>query len=620
MIVCPAGHPPGVTEMPTARTDRRSVRREDGYLPLNAYGMLGDGHAGALVAADGAVDWFAAPRLDTAPLCAALLDPAEGGAITLAPTEPFAVTQRYVGSTAVLETTFSCGSGVVRVTDALALGARGPLPWTELARRVEAVTGQVRMGWQVRPGHRFGSGRPWVRHGDGVPVLEVGDLQVGVVADGVGEVVVGPAAIEAEFVARAGERGLLAVVVSAAEPLQLPGAAAVHGRLDGTVQAWNRWCEDLVYDGPHAESVYRSAVTLKALTLTSHEGIAAALTTSLPERIGGPRNFDYRFGWVRDASFALEAMARLHMTVEVHAALSWLLRAVRHTAPDVRSMFTLDGEPASAEMASLDWLPGYRHSLPVLLGNGAASQTQLGAYGDLMNAVWRHTEHGGVLDPGSGGMLAGVADRVCDHWRDQDAGLWELGTYAHYTSSKINCWVALDRALRLAESGQLTSPRTERWRAERDALHSWVDEHCWSQSKQSYTFHADTDELDAAVLLAARTGFLAGDDPRLTTTISAIRAELAAEGPLLYRYSGMGKEEGAFLVCTFWLIEALTHSGRRDEAATLLDQAVAYAGDTGLFSEEVDPGSGELLGNLPQALTHLGLISAATTVHAASSA
>lgn len=376
------GHPPGVRETPTTRVDRRPVRRDGGYLALNAYGMLGDGHAGALVAADGAVDWFSAPRLDAAPLCAALLDPAEGGAITLAPTEPYEVAQRYLGSTAVLETTFSCAGGVIRVTDALTLGARGPLPWTELARRVEAVSGQVRMGWRVRPGHRFGSGRPWTRYCDGVPVLEVGDLQIGVVADRVGEVAVESAGVAAEFVARAGERGLLAVVVSAAEPLQLPEAAAVQDRLDGTVEAWHRWSDDIAYTGPHPEAVYRSAVTLKGLTLTSHEGIAAALTTSLPERIGGPRNFDYRFGWVRDASLALEAMARLHMTVEVHAVLSWLLRAVRHTAPEVRSMYTLDGAPASPKMRSLAWLPGYRHSLPVQLGNGAASQTQLGAYGD----------------------------------------------------------------------------------------------------------------------------------------------------------------------------------------------------------------------------------------------
>ncbi|MFY9808342.1 MAG: glycoside hydrolase family 15 protein [Pseudonocardiaceae bacterium] len=588
--------------------------RSNGYAPLGSYAALADGQAAALVAADGAVDWFAAPKLDAAPVCAALLDPADGGAITLAPTVGYEVTQRYVEDTLVLETTFRTDGGTVVVTDALTVGAAGGLPWTELARRVETPSGEVPMRWQVRPGHRLGTARPWAHRRAGVPMFEAGDVQLAVVTDGIGAAEVTDQAVGAEFIARHGERGLLAVIATGREPLRLPQIAEIHVRIDLTVARWRCWSANIGYDGPHPEAVRRSALVLKALTVAPRHGIAAALTTSLPEKIGGKRNFDYRFGWVRDSSFALDAMARLGLSEEVHAALSWLLHAVEHTAPEVRSLYTLTGEPAPAEMTSLADLPGYRGSSPVHLGNSAASQTQLGAYGDLMDAVWRYTTHDGYLDAASAASLAAVADRTCDLWRGKDAGIWELGDDEHYTISKIGCWVALDRAVRLAEAGQLTSPHVERWRSEQAAVRTWIEQHCWSSSKQAFTFYAGTDELDAAVLLAARTGFLAGDDPRLSSTIDAIRAELGAKGPLLYRYSGMAQQEGAFFACTFWLIEALTHAGRLDDAEALLDEAISYGGDTGLYSEEVDPDTGELRGNLPQALTHLALIGAATAL------
>ena len=590
----------------------------NGYHPLNDYALLGDGHAGALVAADGAIDWFAAPRLDSPPLCAALLDPGDGGAITVAPTVPYEVSQRYVPDTMVVQTTFHTGLGVVRVTDALNRGSAGPLPWTELARRIEALDGQVPMRWEVAPGHRLGSGRPWVDRDDGVPVLRAGGAHLAVVAEHAGTPAARNGSVAAEFTARADRSALLALIVNATRPLPTPQPATVRARIEGTGEFWRRWCADIRYAGPHAEQVRRSALTIKALTLAPGDGIAAALTTSLPERIGGPLNFDYRFGWVRDHCFALDMMARLHMTEEVHGALSWLLHAVGHTSPDVRSLYTLDGAPAAAEQTAVETLPGYHHSLPVHIGNGAAGQLQIGAYGHMMDAVWRYVTQGGYLDAGSAQMLTEISDHACDMWRRKDAGLWELGTPAHYTSSKIGGWVALDRAVRLAEAGHLTTPHPHRWHCERDAVRAFVDEHCWSPTKQSYTLHAGTDKLDASVLLAARTGFLAPDDPRLNTTIDAVRAELTPDatpdGPLVYRYSGVAENEGAFVACTFWLIEALALAGRRDEAAPLLERALDYAGRTGLYAEQIDPASGELRGNLPQILSHLTLISAATSL------
>jgi GH15 family glucan-1,4-alpha-glucosidase len=275
-------------------------------------------------------------------------------------------------------------------------------------------------------------------------------------------------------------------------------------------------------------------------------------------------------------------------------------------------MYDIDGNPASGRMVSADPVPGYRGSLPVHVGNSAAEQLQLGAYGDFLEAVANYAERHGCLDPASATAIAEIVDEVCDRWQSKDSGLWELGDQEHYTSSKIGCWVALDRGVRLAEQGQVPGLRVDRWRRERDAVHAWVDRHCWSETKQSYTFHAGTDDLDAAVLLAARTGFLEGGDSRLATTVDAIRTELGAGGALLHRYSGMSEKEGAFLACSCWLVEALDAIGRREEAVGVLDEVVGYSGTTGLMTEEIDAATHELLGNIPQALSHLAVINAAT--------
>ncbi len=369
----------------------------------------------------------------------------------------------------------------------------------------------------------------------------------------------------------------------------------------------------VVLDNLAGIMVVRSALTIKALTLGTTGAIVGAATTSLPEKVGGKRNFDYRFAWIRDASFALDSMSRLGLSEEVHGSLSWLLSAVAQDSPDLRVFYALDGSVVGAEMIDVD-APGYQGSRPVHVGNSAASQTQLGCFGDLLDAVWRHVQSGGRLDAATATMVGSLADRVWDLWPTPDAGLWELGATEQYTISKIGCWVALDRALRLAGAGQLTSPSLDRWRAERDEIREWIDTRCWSETRRSYTFYAGTDDLDAAVLLAARTGYCVPDDPRLSTTIDAIRAELAAEGPLLFRYSGQEGKEGAFLACSCWLVEALVHAGRTGEAAELLAGVVERANDVGLYTEEMDPDSGDLLGNIPQTLSHLAVIGAATAL------
>lgn len=573
----------------------------------------------ALVAADGAIDWLALPVMDAPPLCAALLDPVAGGSIELTPTVPFDVSRRYVDDTMVLETTFRTSAGTVRLTDVLNRGAAGELPWAELARRIDVDDGAVPMRWSVRPGHGLAGLRPWCHLQAGQARILVGHRELAVVTDGIGEPAAAAHGVEGRFVARADQGhgpGLLAVVAAENEPVHVPAARQIAARIDATAGAWRRWSAQLSYEGPWAGTVVRSALTLKALTVAPSGAIAAAATTSLPEQVGGKRNFDYRFAWIRDASFAIDAMNRLGLSEEVHASLAWLLDAVAREGPDLRVFYALDGSVVPAEMSEAD-APGYRGSQPVNLGNSAAGQMQLGCFGDLLDAVVRYTSAGGWLDAATSALVGRLADRVCELWRSPDAGLWELGDPQPYTISKIACWVALDRALRLVDAGQLTSLHEGRWRAEREEIRSWTETHCWSEARQAYTFYAGTDDLDAAVLLAARTGYCDGSDPRLNKTIDAIAAELGAGEALLYRYSGQAAKEGAFLACSCWMAEALARAGRVDEASTWLDAIVAHGNDLGLYTEEVDPVSNDLLGNMPQTLSHLAIIGAATAIERA---
>ena len=582
-------------------------RRTDGFLPIGSYAALGDGRTVALVGGDGRIDWLPLPTLDAPPVFAAILDPEDGGSVGLAPAEPFGVERRYLPDTNVLETTYTTSSGVVRVVDALSVGKGGRLPWTELVRRVEGVRGSVPMEWHVRPGDRFGSVTPWTETKRGSVLLHVGDQHLAVLAFDVGELRVEPRAVTGAFATAPGSRHLLALTASDNAPVFAGARDALDDRLEHTVARWREWSGSIRYEGPWAAEVRRSALALK-LTIYSDTGaVAAAATTSLPERIGGDKNWDYRYMWVRDSSFVADSLLALGLQEEVQAVVNWVLGTVRATAPDLRVFYKLDGSLPEEEHTLV--ASGYLGSRPVRAGNGAADQVQLGVYGDLFDTVWRYVEAGHLLDPGTGRMLAELADRCCDQWRSEDSGIWELEAHRHYTISKMGCWVALDRAVRLADAGEVATGHPGRWRTEADQIRAWVQEHCWSQAKQAYTFYAGTDDLDAATLLAGRTGFDRGE--RLAGTVRAIRRELA-RGPLVYRYTGMEQEEGCFLACTFWLVSALTALGELDEARRLMDDAVALANDVGLLSEEMDPVSGAFLGNTPQALSHLALINAAT--------
>lgn len=606
-----------VTVKAAERACRPPAARVDGYAPIAAYGAIGDGRTIALVAEDGSIDWLPIPGLDDPTVFGALLDPEKSGCFELAPLEAFEVSRSYEKDTNVLETTFTTAAGVVTVADALNLQDGGELSWVELARSVRAVRGTVRMRYRIRPRFDFGLDRTELTRRDDVLIARQDDRLMAFRCWDAGEPVHSSGEIAGELEAREGCEALLVCVFAHDQPIPLPPRREIEIRSKRTADAWRRWIDFHSYDGPWSEAVARSLLALKLL-IDAHRGaIIAAPTTSLPEWIGSDRNYDYRFAWVRDTAFVLDALGAVGYREQVHASLSYILSATKATHPRLEPFYSIDGG-VPREDVELP-LAGYRGSRPVHKGNSAEGQLQLGCYGNLLETIELYVRHGNMLDEDTRVRVGEVADHVCRVWHNEDSGIWELFDLRHYTLSKMHCWVALDRAIRLAEQGEAPDDRIDAWRQEAQRIHDWVDANCWSEHKRSYTFYAGTEDLDAGVLLAARTGFLKPDDLRLRSTVHAIRSELSAGGPhelagggpLLYRYSGQHDVEGAFLACSFWLVEALARMGNLDEARETMDALLGLSNDVGLFAEEIDPASGELLGNFPQGLTHLALVSAA---------
>jgi GH15 family glucan-1,4-alpha-glucosidase len=586
------------------------VKRKDGYAPIESYAAIGDGTTTALVALDGAVDFLSLPEMHSPTVFAALLDAEQGGRFVLRPTGRFDVERRYVDRTNVLETTYTTGDGVVRVTDALNMRGGGQVPWRELARRVEGLSGSVELEWDVDVRPDWGRADVRLRRIGGAPVFHGGHLEVGVHLWGVGD-----RDVAGRFTIRDGERALLALAATHEEPIPIPQRDEVEQRVDETVDVWRRWLANWTYDGPWEDHLARSALALKLMSLEPRGALVAAPTTSLPERIGGDRNYDYRYMWVRDSSFTIDALMRLGLPETVHESFCCLLRAVRTTAPDLRPFYALDGTPA--ERCEELELSGYRGSRPVRYGNAAASQLQLGSWGDLMETTGLYLEHGNALDDDTAALLAQCLDRLAVIWPDEDCGIWELDQCESYTTSNISSWMALDRGVELAEAGQLPSEHAATWREERERARAYVDERCWSEELGAYVEYTGADTLDAAVVRAARMRWDRVSPERLRKTVDAVRERLDAGGGLLWRRTGNIGEEGAFVACSFWLVEALARRGDVDEAASLFEQLLTYENDVGLLAEEIDPSTGAFLGNFPQALSHLALINAGSAIHRA---
>ncbi|MFG6476290.1 glycoside hydrolase family 15 protein [Microbacterium sp. P06] len=581
--------------------------------PLSSYAPIGDGRTVALVGMHGQIDWMPLPNLDSLPVFARLLDPETGGAIDLHPSDDYEVTRRYIPRTNVLETTFTTATGKAKVTDAMVTGVAGRLPWAELARRIDGIEGEVAFEWIVQPGTQLQTASPWIEDIDGACVMRVGQISFAVVGKNHGRddsesgTLEGPS-MRGRFTTADESRHLIVLAATDDEPLHLPDPDNVDRGIDRTIEGWRDWSREFSYEGPWARDVQRSALALKLLVYSPTGSMAAAATTSLPENPAGGKNWDYRFAWVRDLAYAAHALILFGLREETHAAISWLLRTIRENGPDLHVMYTLRGE-TKTEVQKFD-VAGYRGIGPVVTGNPAQGQLQLGVYGDLFAICRTYVDSGNILDVATGRMLADMADRVCDLWRNPDSGMWELPEVRHYTSSKMGCWQALNDAVSLVEAGQIPGSAA-RWAAERDRVRLWVDEHGWSEEAQAYVMYPGTTDLDASVLLHGPSGFDRGE--RMSSTIDAITRDLGA-GNLIYRYTGVDQEEHTFVACAFWRAATLACVGRHDEAVAAMDDLVTRGNDVGVYAEMIAEADGESWGNLPQALSHLALVSAALTI------
>lgn len=575
---------------------RRRLRIED-------YALIGDGRSAGLVGRNGSLDWLCCPGFDADPSCAALLGDASNGHWSIGPVEPARAAQHaYVDASMVLETTLECEHGVLTITDWMQFASQSPT----LCRQIRCVRGSV----EVRSGllMRFDCGRalPWIRDREARVVITSGpdlvwldsDLTFELQADGM---------LTASATLQAGEAAGCSLTWSKSyEPA--PPPPSLETSLRATLHFWGTWGRRCTYEGEHREAVVRSFAVVKALTDRRTGGIVAAATSSLPERFGGERNWDYRYCWLRDASFTLLALANNGFAHEAGAWRDWLLRSTAGHPEEARILYRADGSTGSGER-KCSWLAGYEASVPVRFGNDAVQQKQHDIFGELISALYVARRHGLGPDADTWNMECRIAEHVSHIWRLPDNGLWEMrDNCQHYTLSKAMCWVALDRVIRSAEELGRHAP-VRRWRVTADAIHRDVCKHGFNGELNAFTQFYGSDRLDASLLLLALFGFLPADDPRISGTIDAIEQVLMRDG-LVLRYL-CDPAEGAFIACSLWLVQARVLQGRQDEAQELFDRVLTLRNDVGLLAEEFDTVSQRQCGNFPQTLSHVALINAA---------
>jgi len=606
------------------RTCHMGDSRERVYRSIGEYALVGDCRSAALVSLGGSIDWLCWPRFDSPSIFGALLDDRCGGRFKIAPVEPFTAARRYAGETAVLETTFQTAGGVVRLTDSMPVAseaekARELSPDHELLRHVACLEGEVEMEVLFDPRPDYGRMMPTLIDHQAFGLACEHRGQVLALRSDIPLTTGETPGARGHARLRAGEARTLSLTSDEGLPVVLlPLGGAAAERIARSRAWWEGWIRGCRYEGPYAEAVRRSAITLKLLTYAPSGAVIAAPTTSLPEEIGGTRNWDYRYCWLRDASLTLRAFDELGFAVESEAFLSWVLHATRLTWPELQVLYDIYGEARVPESV-LDHLEGYSRSAPVRVGNAAAGQLQLDTYGDVIDAAWRYCARGGRLDRTTIRTLVGLGRTVVRRWREPDEGIWEprSGRRQH-THSKAMCWVALDRLVRLCGGTEAA-----RFASERDAIRQAIEGHGYSARLGSYVSVFDGEAVDASLLRLSLMGYADPRSPQMRGTVARVRERLAASAGagwsgLLYRYlgedDGLPGSEAAFGICSFWGVEARALEGEVEAARRDFEGLLAYGNDVGLFAEEIDPASGAAVGNFPQAFTHVGLINAAVTM------
>ncbi|MBI4565468.1 MAG: glycoside hydrolase family 15 protein [Planctomycetes bacterium] len=591
------------------------------YLPIENYGVIGNLRTVALVGLDGSIDWWCHPRFDSPSVFGAILDDRKGGRFRIAPPDgDVRAKQMYLPDTNVLITRFLSPEGVGEIDDFMPISEPGGT--RPIIRRVKVVRGAVRFDVECRPAFNYARDRHEVQaRPEGVSFLS-DRVKLGLATQVPLRLKEGAAV--GEFVLRAGESAtfVLSDLDEVKDCLQCLSAEEAEAAFRRTVEYWERWIGHSRYRGRWRAMVDRSALVLKLLTFEPTGAIVAAPTCSLPERIGGELNWDYRYAWIRDASFTLYALMRIGFTQEAHRFMDWIRARIHELNPDgsLQVMYSVEGRHDLVE-ESLDHLTGYRDSRPVRIGNAAHRQIQLDIYGELLDAVYLFNKYGTPIDYDLWVHLRRLLNWVVDNWSRPDQGIWEMrGTPRHFVYSKLMCWVALDRGLRLADKRSFPADR-EKWLKARDTIYEEIMSRGWNRNRQTFVQEYESDRTDASCLIMPLVFFLSPTDPRMLSTLEAVRKELMSDS-LVHRYDGrkspegLFATEGTFSMCTFWLVEALTRAGRTAEARLLFEKMLGYSNHLGLYAEEIGP-CGEALGNFPQAFTHLALISSAYNLNRA---
>lgn len=584
------------------------------YSPIEDYGVIGNGQSAALVNKLGSIDWLCLPRFDSPSLFARILDYVRGGFWHIQPTAQYQTAQRYVPDTNVLETIFTTPEGRIKLLDFMPIAGEQDQPGKRapyaLVRIVESIDGTHEMVSVCAPRPDYARSLPnFVQHGTGVAFDRF-------VLRGPASWQIDPGQSQAvcRFMVRKGER--VAFTLSAEDGQAEAVASDPYAAFHSTIDFWRQWVAKCTYNGPYRDQVVRSALALKLCIYTPTGAIVAAPTTSLPEEIGGVRNWDYRFTWIRDASFTLYALLLAGYVDEDDPFFDWIVRTVKLEGTGIHILYPISPDGTVTEQ-TLDHLSGYRGSAPVRIGNGAWNQVQLDVYGEVLDALHFSWKVGRYNPAAVWDHCRPLVDWVVENWDRPGSGIWEVrGGLRHFVYGKVMCWVALDRAIDMAEQLELPAD-LERWRSTRDHIRAAVLQHGWSERLGAFKQSYEDEELDASNLLLPVVGFIEGDDPRMLSTIDATLKQLVVDD-LCYRYraapEGLPGTEGAFVLCTFWLIDALILAGRTEEAHRIFDRMVSRATALGLYAEEIDPATGAHLGNFPQAFSHIGLINAAVSL------